>query len=79
LDHRIVRRDTAEGTNINRKRVHQILREELGMQKVCAKLVPKNLTPEQKARRVELCEEWMNADLEEGILNRVVTGDESWV
>ena len=74
-----MRRDTAEGTNINRKRVHQILREELGMQKVCAKLVPKNLTPEQKARRVELCEEWMNADLEEGILNRVVTGDESWV
>ncbi len=42
-------------------------------------MVPKILTAEQKALRVQLCEEWMNADLEEGILNRVVTGDESWV
>jgi len=72
-------RDIAEGSNINREMVRQILYQELGMRKVCAKLVPKNLAPKQKARRVELCEEWMNADLKEGILNRVVTGDESWV
>ena len=33
----------------------QILREELNMRKVCAKMVPKLLSDEQKERRKELC------------------------
>jgi hypothetical protein len=34
--------------NLNRQTVHEILTFELGMQKICAKLVPKILTNEQK-------------------------------
>ncbi len=74
-DHHMTMRDMPEGTNVNRETVRKILRKDLGMCKVCAKMIPKILTVEQKALRVQLCEEWMNVDLEEGILNRVVTGD----
>jgi len=38
--------------NINRETVRKILTEDLDMRKVCAKLVPKELTEEQKQRRV---------------------------
>jgi len=34
--------------NLNRQTVQEILTFELGMQKICAKLVPKFLTNEQK-------------------------------
>jgi hypothetical protein len=52
---RIVRRDRrlsiraiSELTSINKESVTQILHEDLGMKKVCAKVVPKILTPQQK-------------------------------
>jgi len=37
--------------NLNRFTVHQILTQDLYMRKVCAKMVPKNLTSQQKANR----------------------------
>ena len=33
--------------NLNHQTVHDMLTEELGMQKICAKLAPNNLTKEQ--------------------------------
>jgi len=41
--------------NLNRFTVHQILTQDLDMRNVCAKTVPKNLTPEQKANRRDVC------------------------
>jgi len=38
--------------NIDRKTVKKILTEDLDMRKVCAKMVPKEFTEEQKQRRV---------------------------
>jgi len=35
--------------NLNWFTIHQILTQDLDMRKVCAKMVPKNLTTEQKA------------------------------
>jgi len=35
--------------NLNQFTVHQILTQDLDMRKVCTKMVPKNLTTEQKA------------------------------
>ncbi len=32
-----------------------------------------------KKMRVELYEDWLDADAESGVFNRVVTGDESWI
>ena len=42
----------AEQVNIDRKTVRKILTEDLDMRKVGAKMVPKELTEEQKQRRV---------------------------
>ena len=45
-------RSIAEQVNIDRETVRKILTEDLDMRKVCAKIVPKELTEEQKQRRV---------------------------
>ena len=60
--------------------VHTIIREELKMQKICAKFVPRVLREDQKERRyldsremVEL----INSD--PAVLDALVTYDESWI
>jgi len=45
-------RSIAEQVNIDRETVRKILTEGLDMRKVCAKMVQKELTEEQKQRRV---------------------------
>ena len=51
-DCRLSIRAISELTNINTESVRQILHDDLGMKNVCAKVVPKILTPEQKEHRV---------------------------
>jgi len=45
----------AEELGLGKSSVHMILTEHLDMKKVCTKIVPKLLTPEQKLRRKECC------------------------
>jgi len=47
----------AEETGLDKNAVHRILEDHLHMQKICAKLVPKNLSVEQKANRFEICQD----------------------
>jgi len=63
--------------NIDRETVRKILTEDLDMRKVCAKMVPKELTEEQKQRRVTICQDLL--ERKDDILGRVITGDETWV
>ena len=49
---RLTVRSIAEQVNVDRETVRGILTEDLDMSKVCAKMVPKELTEEQKHRRV---------------------------
>jgi len=58
-----------------------IIHEELKFQKVCARWVPYRLTPEMKERRVDACQELLRRYEADGeaFLQRIVTGDESWV
>jgi histone-lysine N-methyltransferase SETMAR len=53
----------------------------LGYTKVCSRWVPRMLTPENKQKRVESCEELLKRYHEEGdqFLLNIVTGDESWI
>ena len=45
-----------------------------------AKLVPKNLPVEQKANRLEICQDLQERlKIEPNFLDKVITGDESWV
>ena len=54
-DRRLSIRAISEITNINKESVRHILHDDLGMRKVCAKVVPKILTPEQKEHRLNCC------------------------
>jgi len=49
---RLTVRSIAEQVNIDRETVRKILTEDLDMRKVCARMVPKQLTEKQKLRRV---------------------------
>ena len=49
---RLTVRSIAEQVNIDKETVRKILTEDLDMRKVCAKMVPKELTEAQKQRRV---------------------------
>jgi len=48
---RLALRSIVEQVNIDRETVRKILTADLDMRKVCAKMVPKELTEEQKQRR----------------------------
>ena len=50
-NNRLTVRSIAEQVNIDRGTVRKILTEDLDMRKECAKMVPKELTEEQKQRR----------------------------
>jgi len=51
---RLTVKSIEEQVNIDREAVRKILTEDLDMRKVCAKMVPKELTKEQKQRRVTI-------------------------
>ena len=54
-DRRLSVRMTAEETGLNKNAVQIILTEHLHVRKIGAKFVPKNLSVEQKANRLEFC------------------------
>ena len=74
---RLTVRSIAEQVNVDRETVRKILTEDLDMRKMCAKMVPKELTEEQKQRRVTICQDLL--ERQDDILGRVITGDETWV
>jgi len=53
-------RSIAEQVNIDRETVRKVLTEDLNKRKVCAKMVPKELSEEQKQRRVTICQDLLN-------------------
>ncbi|XP_046395759.1 protein GVQW3-like [Ischnura elegans] len=70
----------ADGMNLNYGTVFQMVNEDLMMRKVCAKLVPKVLTDDQKQRRVAVAQEMLERlQVEPNFLDKVVTEDETWV
>ena len=79
-DRQLSVRVIAEETGSNKNAVHTIIREHLLMRKICAKLVPKNLSVEQKANRLDICQDLLGRlGIEPIFLHKVITGDESWV
>lgn len=79
-DRRLSIRMIADMVNTNRETVRQILHDELNMTKICAKMVPKNLTQEQKDHRKNICSDIMDRLKEQpDLLTNVVTCDETWI
>jgi len=56
---RIASRMIAESLNIPKTVVLWILKEDLGNRKLCARFVPRCLTPEQREDRVTSCQDIM--------------------
>jgi hypothetical protein len=74
-DRRLGVRVIAEEMNMNRETVRQIVKEDLGMRNISAKMVPRILTHDQKQRRFHISPDLLrNAET----FDRVISGDETW-
>jgi histone-lysine N-methyltransferase SETMAR len=70
----------AEELNVDKETVRQILTENLKMIKVCAKMVAKNMSEDQKLNSEEMCQNVLGKTEEDpDFLNSVVTCDETWL
>jgi len=70
----------AEEVVLPKTDVYRTITEDLHMRKICAKLVPKNLPDEQKDNSVLVSRELLDRMTSEPeFLQRVITGDETWV
>jgi hypothetical protein len=78
-ERRIPSRMIAESLNIPKTVDLRILKEDLGKGKLCARFVPRSLTPEQREGRVTSCQDIIAmADADKKIFNKIITGDETW-
>ena len=74
-DRRLGLRVIAEELNMNRETVLQIVKEDLRVRKISAKMVPRILTQDQKQRRRHISSDLLrNAEM----FDRAITGDETW-
>ncbi|XP_014476037.1 PREDICTED: putative uncharacterized protein FLJ37770, partial [Dinoponera quadriceps] len=77
---RITVREVAEDLNISIGSCHSIFTNDLGMRRVAAKFVPKLLNFDQKQHRIKISGELLDSVRDDpNLLQRVITGDESWV
>jgi transposase len=65
----------ADELQIGKTSVYLILMKDLEMRKICVKIVPELLTPEQKLRRKQCCIDWKALEERDVFLERVITGD----
>ncbi|XP_032678153.1 histone-lysine N-methyltransferase SETMAR-like, partial [Odontomachus brunneus] len=80
-DRRLKVRELAEMVGISKSTVHRILTENLDMEKLCARWVPRLLTIEQKQRREDVsieCLAMFRSNKTE-FLRRFITMGETWV
>ena len=70
----------AEELGMNSEKVWRIITKNLGMRKICAKIVSRLLNEGQKEQRVQVCQDILEQlKTEPNLLKKVVTGDESWI
>lgn len=79
-DRRLSIRMIAEMVNIDKETARQILHDNLNMRKVCAKMVPRLLSPDQKENRKRICTDILKEiENNPNFLERVITCDETWI
>ncbi|KAL4131731.1 hypothetical protein QTP88_009004 [Uroleucon formosanum] len=79
-DRRLSIRAVTEMVNIDRESVRKILVENLNIKKVCAKMVPKNLTIDQKFNRKEICSDTLKIIKDDpSFINNIITCDKTWI
>lgn len=80
-DARLKKKQLAEMVGVSDTTIFKVLHDHLGMSKVCARWVPRMLTPPQKHERMACSQAFLNLCSEDhdGVLSRIVTGDKTWV
>ncbi|KAL4090770.1 hypothetical protein QTP88_025547 [Uroleucon formosanum] len=79
-DRRLTARMNGEQLGLTNTTVHQILTNDLEMRKICAKMVPKIMSQDQKDNRRDTCLDFLEQiENDPFFLERVITGDESWI
>ena len=79
-DCRLTVRMVADELDMNSERVWRIITEDLGMRKICAKLVPRLLNKGLKERLVQVCQDIIEQlETKPNWLKIVVSGYESWI
>ena len=77
---RLTVRELAEECGISVGSCHHILTEKLKMHRVAAKFVPRLMTSDQQAHRVQVCQDLLDhSENDKEFLSKIITGDESWV
>jgi len=74
-DRRTTPQMIADRLNISEKTVRQIVTEDLGKRKICARIVPHALTTEQKQERVVYCQDLLLMGQNERFWENIITGD----
>lgn len=64
---------------ITKGRVQTILKDDLNMREMCAKIVPKVLTEKQKQRRAACCQDWIEGQEVLDFLYTTIIRNESWI
>ncbi|CAC5366267.1 unnamed protein product [Mytilus coruscus] len=79
-DRRLTVREVADKCDISKTTAHHILANDLNMNRVCARWVPRLLTAEHLTKRMELSNQFIKKVSRGGIrfLDRIITTDESW-
>ena len=79
-DRRLTVREISEDIGISKTSVHWILRETLGMSRVCARWVPRRLTEDEKAKRVQLSKIFLRRYARDpDFLDKIISVDETWL
>ena len=79
-DLRLAVRMISSVLNLNRQTVHEILTFELDIQKICAKLVPKILTNEQKVNCRNVCVDLLERiENKKNVFKHVITVYGTWI
>ena len=79
-DRHLTARMMADELGMNRERVWRIITDDLGMRKICAKMVPRLLNERRTERRVKVYQDILEQlETEPHLLKKVVTGDEPWI
>jgi hypothetical protein len=81
LDYRPVTIDEIALEFMSHGSAYYIVHDDLGYRKVCSRRILRQLSDDRKCVRQAICQEHLDHHAREGdaFLNRIVTGDESWL
>ena len=79
-DRRLTVREVANKCIISKTTVHEILVQELHMNRICARWVPRMLSEENMTNRTEASRQFLRKFSQSGIgfLDKIITTDETW-